>query len=89
MIVFEDIDDVRDWLDPLDYTAFWAAVVPWAILPEGDREHCDQIIADGTAPQETVLFCLKAMARAELTERFGLDHRIYEPVDRQYLMRTH
>ncbi|MEM1410209.1 MAG: hypothetical protein AAGG79_05625 [Pseudomonadota bacterium] len=88
MVAFEDIDDVVAWLEPLDYVAFWDAVAPWTIFPDGDREHCDQVIANGVS-QEIVLYSLKAMARLALTERFDLKHRVYEPVDRQYLMTTH
>jgi hypothetical protein len=89
MMVFEDIQDVEDWLAPLDYLAFWQAVAPWAIFPEEDREHCDATIANGIAPNETVLECLKAMARIELTARLGLAHRVYEPVTAQYLTSVH
>lgn len=89
MIVFQDIQDVSDWLEPLNYVSFWEAVAPYDLFPAGDRGHCDQTVSTGIAPQETVLFCLKVMARIALTERFGLRHRMYEPVDAQYLRTTH
>lgn len=89
MVIFDDIEDVRDWLAPLDYGAFWEIIAPYAIFAGGDRAHCDATIAQGIAPEDTVLTCLKAMARVALTERFDLRHRIYEPTDRQYLTRVH
>ena len=89
MDFFDDIDDVKDWLEPLDYVAFWDAVAPYGIFPEADRIHCDRIIADAIVPEDTVLYGLKAMARMALTDRFDLDYRIYEPVDAQYLASTH
>ncbi len=89
MIVFEDIEDVQTWLDPLDYIAFWEAVAPWSLFADEDRAHCDDTIATGIAPQETVLACMKATARITLIERFGLGPRLYEPVDAQYVRTTH
>lgn len=89
MTIFEDIQDVNDWLDPLDYALFWEATEPWGIFGDEDRAHCDRTIANGIAPEETVLYCLKAMARVALTERFDLGSRFYEPVDAQYVRMTH
>ncbi|MEM7530453.1 MAG: hypothetical protein AAF416_22940 [Pseudomonadota bacterium] len=89
MIAFEDIDDVEAWLAPLDYDAFWDAIAPWAVFDREDRAHFDGVIARGVTSEETVLTCLKAAVRLELTARFGLKDRVYEPVERQYLRRTH
>lgn len=89
MVIFEDIDDVRGWLGPLDYAAFWEAIEPYAIFEGADRAHCDATIAQGIAPEDTVLSCLKAIARLALTERFDLKERVYEPVTEQYLATTH
>lgn len=89
MVIFEDIEDVQDWLEPLDFVAFWEAVAPYSIFALDDRAHFDGVIARGVTSQETVLTCLKAEARMALTERFGLTHRIYDPADRPYLTRVH
>jgi len=89
MVIFEDIQDVEDWLAPVDYLAFWEAVTPYSLFEEGERAHYDSVIAGNVSPQETVLYCLKAAARVALTERFDLNHRIFEPVDAQYLTSTH
>ncbi|MEL7444327.1 MAG: hypothetical protein AAGK02_00765 [Pseudomonadota bacterium] len=89
MVIFEDISDVEDWLAPLDYVAFWEAVEPFEVFTDVDRDHCDALIAGGKVRQDAVLVGLKTMARVSLTIRFNLTDRIYEPVDRQYLMTTH
>lgn len=86
---FEDIQDVRAWLDPLDYASFWKAVAPYRLFSASDRVHCDAAIADGVTTEKTILKCLKAMARVELADRLSLTERVYEPVTAQYLASTH
>jgi len=46
MVVFEDIQDVEEWLAPPGYIAFWAAMDDWAVFTEDDRDQCDRTIAD-------------------------------------------
>ena len=46
MVVFQDIQDVEEWLAPLDWIAFWEAIAPYR-LGMDDREHCDGLIAGG------------------------------------------
>lgn len=89
MDMFDDIQDLRDWLAPLDYAGFWEVVAPHGLFTPEDRAHCDAVIAAGTAPEATVLDCLKAAARVELTDRFDLTERAYEPPDAKYLASTH
>ena len=89
MIVFEDIQDIRDWLEPLDFEALWEAVEPWAIFEGADRAHFDQILASGVTDTETMLTCLKAEVRLALTDRLGLEERHYEPTDAKYLRHVH
>ncbi|MEM9061756.1 MAG: hypothetical protein AAGD13_14945 [Pseudomonadota bacterium] len=89
MVVFEDIQDVEEWLEPLGYAAFWRAVLPWAIFGPRDKAHCDRLTKSGEVREDAVLAGLKVMARVELASRLGLEHRIHDPVDRQYLMSTH
>lgn len=88
MVIFEDIDDVAEWLKPFDYSAFWDAVAPY-YLDLQDRDHCDGLIASGEVEQVLILRVLKMMARIELTEMFGLEWRIYEPPKAQYVTTTH
>lgn len=85
MMVFEDIDDVREWLKPLDYVAFWDAVADWRIFMPGDRDHCDALITKGVVDQELILTCLKTMARITLMQRLNLKPRIYDPPEAQSL----
>ncbi|MEP3785609.1 hypothetical protein [Ascidiaceihabitans sp.] len=72
---FESVEDVSAWLAPLGYDAFWQAVAPHQLFGADEQRHCDQTIAQGIAPFETVLTVLKSIARIELTARHGLKHR--------------
>lgn len=78
MVVFEDIQDVREWLEPLDYIAFWEAVAPYCLILQ-DRDHCDELIASGTVDVALILEVLKDLAQMELTQAFGLRDRTYHP----------
>lgn len=89
MVVFEDIEDVQDWLEPLDYISFWKAVEPHNIFALEDRAYFDDVIASSVTDTETLLICLKAEARQALTESFGLTHRTYTPADAQCLATVH
>jgi hypothetical protein len=77
---FETIDDLRAWLEPMGYEAFWSAIAPYEIFAGGDQAHCDRTIANGIAPYETVVEVLKAMARIALTERYDLTYRSCLPL---------
>ena len=88
MVVFEDIQDVEEWLAPLDYDRFWEAIAPYG-LGLDDREHCDGLIAGGVATTEWLLSALKFMAVMELRIAFDLRDRIPEPLVAKYLMSTH
>ena len=71
---FEDRDDVKEWLEPLDYEAFWreTAIYDLALQP---RESCDRQIGSGSVDEATVLSVLKGMARLELIQRYRLKPR--------------
>jgi len=75
MVIFQDIQDVEEWLEPLDYIAFWEAVAPYGLFSVADREHCDGLIAGGKVKQELILEGIKGMARNSLRDGFGLKHR--------------
>lgn len=89
MVVFEDIQDVEEWLAPLGYEAFWQAIDPWGIYEGADRAHFDAVLQNSVTDTETMLICLKAEVRIELTARFDLKDRRYEPPDAKYLHRVH
>jgi hypothetical protein len=74
MPAFKDMEDVEEWLRPLDYEGFWreTAIHGLAIQP---RESCDRQIMSGSVDQATVLSALKGMARLELIQRYALPVR--------------
>lgn len=78
MLMFRDIEDVDAWLAPLDWPGFWSEIGPWGLsLP--DEPGCRAQIAAGEVDEETVLICLKSMARIELTRILRLERRALEP----------
>lgn len=89
MVIFEDIEDVVEWLGPISYIDLWDVLAPHGIFDEDTRSHCDTQIAKGVVSQDTVLKCLKTEARMILTDRYGLVTRVHEPTQRQYLRSTH
>lgn len=78
MVVFQDIQDVEEWLAPLDYIAFWEAVAPYSLGLQ-DRDHCDGLIAGGKVTPALLLEVLKIMATSELRIAFNLKDRIIDP----------
>lgn len=78
MVVFEDIQDVKEWLAPLEYVAFWVAVAPYSLILQ-DRDHCDELIASGELDTSLALRVLKGLAEMELARAFGLKDRFYHP----------
>ena len=75
---FKDIDEVEEWLKPMDYGGFWYAIEPHNLVLQS-RDHCDQQIRDGEVKEELVLSVLKGMARMELTKRHELHWRMPTP----------
>ena len=71
---FKDINDVVDWLEPMDYKTFWKEIKPFCLilLP---REKCDADIASGATDEETVLYVMKNFARMELASILKLERR--------------
>jgi hypothetical protein len=88
MVVFQDIQDVEEWLAPLDYIAFWEAVAPYDLGLQ-DRDHCDGLIAGGKMNADRLLSVLKTMAMMELRIAFGLKDRIPEPPEARWLASIH
>lgn len=70
---FSYINDIEDWLEPMDYETFWEEISPYCLvmLP---REKCDADIESGV-DEETVLYVLKNFARLELASILKLEWR--------------
>ncbi|MBG6166774.1 hypothetical protein IWQ54_006473 [Labrenzia sp. EL_195] len=75
---FKDIDEVSEWLEPMDYEGFWYAVAPYDLVLQA-REHCDRQIREEGVSRDVVLDVLKYFARMELTAKFGLSDRMPTP----------
>lgn len=74
MQTFNDMEDVEEWLEPLDYETFWREAAPFDLALE-PKKSCDAQIASGSIDQGTVLYVLKGLARLELVERYALRPR--------------
>ena len=77
-MIFEDIDDVEEWLEPLSYIEFWEAVAPYNLTLQ-DRDHCDDLITKGEITTDLALDVLKGLAAQELRREFGLKDRVFHP----------
>ena len=75
---FKDLDEVEEWLAPMDYTGFWFAVESLKLKLQ-DRRHCDAQITSGEVEEKLILGVLKSMARMEIGERHGLRWRAPTP----------
>ncbi len=75
MVVFEDYEEVEDWLSPLSYISFWEAVADHNLFSIAERDHCDGLIASGTVQIEPILTGLKLIACDKLQRRYGLPFR--------------
>ena len=76
---FKHIDDIEDWLEPMDYETFWEEIKPFCLVLF-PREKCDTDIANGATDEETALFIMKNFARMELTSILKLEWRIDVPM---------
>ncbi|MCP4195978.1 MAG: hypothetical protein GY762_02415 [Proteobacteria bacterium] len=75
---FKTIDEVDDWLEPMNYREFWCAIKPYClVLPPADG--CDDQITSGEVELVTILDGLKYLARIELTKRHGLHTKLATP----------
>lgn len=72
------INDIEDWLEPMDYETFWEEIRPYCLvmLP---REKCDSDI-EGGVDEETILYVLKNFARLELASILKLQWRCDVPL---------
>ncbi|PJE26413.1 hypothetical protein SAMN06297129_3758 [Pseudooceanicola antarcticus] len=89
MVVFDDIQDVRDWLEPLSYEELFEATEPFGGFDKKTRKHYDRIIAKGEVDPELVLYCLKQSVQQILTDMFGLRERVYAPPPEKRSIHVH
>lgn len=75
---FKYVEDVEDWLKPMDYQGFWVAVAPYNLVLQR-REHCDSQITSGEIDLETVIYVLKHMAQTEISQNLGLERKPITP----------
>lgn len=73
MTEFKHINDIVDWLEPMDYETFWQEIRPYCLVMF-PREKCDVDIEDGV-DEETILYVLKNFARLELSAILKLQWR--------------
>lgn len=71
---FADINEVEEWLEPMEYEVFWLSVVPYDLVLQ-PKDHCDRQIAAGEVDEKLVLDVLKYFARVEMTKRYNLAWR--------------
>lgn len=79
METFKTIEDVEEWLAPMNYEEFWIAIKPWCLPMPYTRERCDADIAGGAAIEDVKLG-LKMIACRLFTKRHGLKLRPAGPV---------
>ncbi|MEO0486237.1 MAG: hypothetical protein AAF092_10030 [Pseudomonadota bacterium] len=89
MVIFQDIQEVEEWLKPISYAQLWDALEPYAVFTLADRDHCDGLIERGEVRQDTILEVLKGMARNAIRSNFNLDFRRYETLARQSTKSLH
>ena len=77
MSEFRYINDIEDWLEPMDYETFWQEIKPYCLVMI-PRAKCDADIEDGV-DEETVLIVLKNFARLELAFILKLQWRCNVP----------
>lgn len=75
MFDFQTFEDVEEWLAPMGYEAFWAAILSTGLYTDADRAHCDTTLKDGIADMDTVMEVTKRMALHQLTDQFDLPFR--------------
>ena len=75
---FDNIVDVKEWLAPMGYDAFWDAIAPYGAFGPRDRAHCDRTLAEGISDMQTVVEVIKAWAAWQMTELYDLKLSRYE-----------
>lgn len=71
---FRDIDDIVEWLEPMDYETFWQEISPFCLVMFA-RADCDHDIENGHVAEDDLLFILKSLARVKLASILKLEWR--------------
>lgn len=79
MLIFEDEDELEEWLAGLDYDAFWKAIEAMPYVNIEERSAFDAQIARGVASEAEALDGLKAFAQIVIAEAQDLLPRFIEP----------
>ena len=74
---FEHVQDVEEWLEPMNWDEFFVKLSPYGVDAE-IRADCETSIANGASP-DTVLSVIKSLMRIELTKELGLKRRPITP----------
>lgn len=75
MSMFNFIEDLEDWLEPMDYETFWREIKPFCLILK-PRAECDADIANGAVDEDVAVGVLKMLARVELTRILKLEHNL-------------
>lgn len=78
-MVFDDEDELEEWLAALDYEGFWKAIVCFPELQLEERAAFDALIAEGHGTEAEILDSLKIIAQITIAEARDLLPRIIEP----------
>jgi hypothetical protein len=78
-MVFEDEDELEEWLTGLDYDAFWKAIVCFPELDLEERAAFDALIIDGYGTEAEILESLKIIAQVTIAQAQDLLPRMAEP----------
>lgn len=78
-MVFQDEDELEEWLGELDYEAFWKVIVLFPELDLEERRAFDALIEQGNGTQEEILESLKIIAQIMIAEAQDLLPRFTEP----------
>lgn len=79
MLMFEDEEELEEWLEGLDYEAFWKAIVAMPYVSIEERYAFDAQIARGVATEDEVLDGLKAFAQIVIAQAQDLLPRFIDP----------
>lgn len=75
MNMFNFIEDIEEWLEPMDYDEFWREIRPFCLIMI-PKEKCDEDIAAGAVTKDVAVGVLKMLARVELTRILKLEHNL-------------